>query len=136
MSPSTYQEWLGVANERAADALAMLKDRRDSAGPVYMEGYVIECSLKALLQRRGIAFPKAGREGHNLRGLWNTAGLRLTDIGDTTGEKAFFIANWSTDLRYEVQLEIGFTAEELVRAAAKLAGWLRTLVLRQQRVRL
>jgi HEPN domain-containing protein len=135
MSPSTYQEWLRVANERAADASAMLKDRNDSAGPVYMAGYVIECSLKALLQRRGIAFPRAGREGHNLRGLWNTARLRLTDIRDTTGEKAFFIEYWSTDLRYEVQLEIDFTAEELVRAAAKLSGWLQTLV-RQRRGRL
>ena len=28
MSPSTYQEWLEVANERAADAQAMLKDRK------------------------------------------------------------------------------------------------------------
>ena len=131
MRPSTHKEWLEVANERAADAQALLKDRQDSVGPVYMAGYVIECSLKAILQRCGVAFPKAGQEGHNLRGLWKKANLRLTDVSDKAGEKAFFIEQWSTDLRYEVQPELGFPTEKLVRAAAQLSGWLQTQVRRR-----
>jgi hypothetical protein len=45
MAPNTAQDWITVANERAADAEAMLSSRQDSVGPVYMVGYAIECSL-------------------------------------------------------------------------------------------
>ena len=49
MAPNTAQEWLTVANERAADAEAMLRSRPNSIGPVYMAGYAIECTFMAHL---------------------------------------------------------------------------------------
>ena len=45
-----------------------------------MAGYAIECSLKALLQKQGIPFPQSGREGHNLKGLWQSCRLSLSKI--------------------------------------------------------
>ncbi|WP_013320549.1 HEPN domain-containing protein [Gloeothece verrucosa] len=54
MSPNTYQEWLNVALERIADAEAIHKHNPNAIGAVYMAGYAIECSLKALLQKKAI----------------------------------------------------------------------------------
>ena len=49
MIPTTSNEWIAVANERAADAEAIKTTRNDSVGPVYLAGYAIECGLKALV---------------------------------------------------------------------------------------
>jgi hypothetical protein len=91
-----------------------------------MASYAIECSLKAYLQRSGLPLPRYGREGHNLRGLWERAGLRISDLSDTAGEKTFFIERWSTDLRYEVRLDVGLTADGLVDAASKLSSYVQS----------
>ena len=47
--PQTYQDWRETAMERAADADAMLPERKESIGSVYMAGYAVECMLKAYL---------------------------------------------------------------------------------------
>jgi HEPN domain-containing protein len=119
--------------ERANDADAMLPDRSQSAGPVYMAGYAVECMLKAYLQKAGIQVPTSGAEGHNLRGLWKQAGLQLSDLRDEHGNRAFFIEDWSTDMRYQTDAPQNRTSEELVQAARQLAGRVRTLMRRRQR---
>lgn len=124
MNPTCAEDWIAVARERAADADALLHERQYSAGSVYLAGYVIECSLKAVLQRRGIPFPKAGSAGHDLRALWKTAGFRLTDLADDSGAKTFFIERWNTDLRYTADPELPISSTELVNAARWLSGWL------------
>jgi hypothetical protein len=91
-----------------------------------MAGYAIECSLKAYLQRSGLALPLHGREGHNLKGLWERAGFRPSDLSDAAGEKTFFIERWSTDLRYEVRLDAAVTADGLVNAAAELSRYVQS----------
>ncbi|MFM6194164.1 MAG: HEPN domain-containing protein [Planktothrix sp.] len=128
MSPNTPQDWLNLARERAADADAIYKQRPDSIAVVYMAGYAIECSLKALLQKQGIPFPQSGREGHNLKGLWQSCRLSLSDLKDQKGCKTFFIENWNTDLRYEISLQVasGLKIEELLNGAKELAGWIQT----------
>ncbi len=128
MSPNTPQDWLNLAQARAADADAIYQQRPDSIAVVYMAGYAIECSLKALLQKQGIPFPQSGREGHNLKGLWKSYGLRLSDLKDEKGCQAFFIENWNTDLRYEITLQtsLGLETKELLIGAKKLTGWIQT----------
>jgi hypothetical protein len=132
MAPTTASDWISVANERAADADTMKTTRCTSIGCVYMAGYAIECSLKALLQSKGTAFPRHGQEGHNLRGLWETSGFRLSDLSDSTGAKAFFIENWDTSLRYELTCDSSLTISELVDGAKHLTGWIQNQIRRNQ----
>lgn len=64
---------------------ALLRDHGHEVAAVYPAGYVIECRLKALLQRQGTKFPTAGSEGHNLIALWDKAGLRSRDLVGAPG---------------------------------------------------
>jgi HEPN domain len=131
----TENEWSSLARERAADAEAMATVRVTSIGCVYMAGYAVECSLKAFLQSQGKSFPTSGRDGHNLRKLWETSGFRLSDISDTAGAKAFFIAQWDTSLRYKLAYDSSLTIEELVSGARLLTGWIQSQVRRRPRRR-
>jgi hypothetical protein len=87
-----------------------------------MAGYVIECYLKAYLQKNGISQPPHGKEGHNLRGLWSAAGFRLSDLIDSDGNQTYLINNWDTRLRYQTALESGLSAAGLVKGAQTVAG--------------
>jgi len=133
MQPNSCEEWINVSKERQDDARALAESRKESTAPVYMAGYAVEASLKAYLKNDNKTFPKKGDAGHNLRGLWNRAGFKKRDIKDESGETAFFIENWSTDLRYEVSpqaVQINDPAL-LVEAAGKLAGWVQRLIRRK-----
>ena len=96
--------------------------------------YAIECSLKALLQKRSIRFPKKGYEGHNLQALWKACGFQLSDIKDFQGNQTFYLKDWSTDLRYEVMLpkNLGLEVKELIEGAKQLTGWIQTQVKRSK----
>lgn len=134
MQPNTYEDWLEVSMERQADANALLC-RGKSCGPVYMAGYAVEASLKALLKITRRRFPGGGPEGHNLKALWKASGFQLNDLNDEKGERAFFVEKWSTDLRYEVSYDLHHDTESLVLAAGKLAGWIKTQLRRKNRNR-
>jgi len=122
--PASVEDWLDVAADRASDADSMVKGQR-ILGSVYMAGYAIECSLKAFLRRRGDRFPTSGRDGHNLHALWKASEFRLSDMNDTNGAKTYFIKEWSTDLRYALELsETSLTASDLVRGAGELVGYI------------
>lgn len=135
MQPSTHEHWIAVARERATDADVLLDAGNMSIGCVYMAGYAVECSLKALLQRRGDKFPKRGDSGHNLRYLWEACGFRLSDLHDTDGSKTFFVQSWTTDLRYEVSFASPNPAADLIRGAKELSGWLQKKARRLRRPR-
>ena len=135
MSPHTAETWLAVAKERATDAQAINKHRPTSVGAVYLAGYAIECSLKALLQKRGTEFPKHGREGHNLRNLWAASKFRLSDLRDVKGSKAFFIDKWDTALRYDADFESSIEIKELLQGAKELTGYIQNCIRRQRRHR-
>jgi hypothetical protein len=139
MPPTTAKEWIAVANERAADAeaikKAIKKEKPSAVGSVYMAGYTIECSLKALLQSRGTPFPKHGQEGHNLHGLWEASKFKLSDLSDEKGTKTFFIEHWNTALRYEISCESTLEVAELVDGARQLTGWIQSKLRRQLRKR-
>ena len=132
--PNSVEDWLSVATERGDDARANLNMRPGSVGPVYLAGYAIECSLKALLRAKGKPFPASRSAGHDLQGLWEACGFRLSDLRDSNGAKDFFIEEWSTDLRYETTPPERLPAQELLTGAGDLTGWIQTRV-RRERVR-
>jgi len=131
MEPTSAQEWLEVANERAQDAEGLFEKRPESVGSVYLAGYAIECSLKGYLQTLGRRIPRDPQTGHNLAGLWSASGFRLSDVGDRDGSRAFFIQRWGTYLRYEAELTTeGLPAQTLLAGAKSLTGWIQTRVRR------
>jgi hypothetical protein len=135
MTPTSAEDWLDVGRERAADADALLRARQASAGPVYLAGYAIECSLKAYLQSAGKSFPSSGGAGHDLRRLWRQTGIRLGDLGDESGAKAFFVQDWTTALRYEAAPDFPCPSDELVKAAGQLCGQIQNRMRRQLQTR-
>jgi len=130
MNPSTPQEWIAIAIERAADAEA-LKQQNRSLGAVYMAGYAIECSLKAYLQREGKPVPAYGAEGHNLKALWKASGFHFCDLPDTEGEMTFYIESWNTELRYEFAFDFPVPSNDLIEGAKRLTGWIHNRIRRQ-----
>ena len=136
MDPRNAEDWLEVAKERAADTDSVAKSRPASVGPVYLAGYVVECTLKAYLCKSGVRRPPSGRAGHNLRELWDAAGFRLADLPNRGEHAGFFVNSWSTSLRYETSLHsTGQTSAELILAAKQMSGWIRTRMLRDRKRR-
>lgn len=131
--PSAFREWKNVSQERANDADAMLSNRSKSSGPPYMAGYAVECILKAWLERLDKGVPKSGSKGHDLKALWKKLGLRLKDLADQRGHKAFFLQQWSTDMRYETTLPENHSAQDLVQAAQQISRQVRTLMRRRRK---
>jgi len=131
MNPTTPSQWMEVGNQRAADAVAILLKHANSVGSFYLAGYAIECSLKAYLLSLRKPFPAHGRSGHNLRGLWHKSELKLQDLDDNDGCKAFYLFSWSTDYRYHSVLKCPHEREKLIRRAKELTGWIQTLVRRR-----
>jgi HEPN domain-containing protein len=121
-----------VAQERAADA-RILYDRGRSVAAVYLAGYAVECSLKAYLQRIGRGFPTSGQAGHDLRELWRVCGFRLAVLGDSQGNRTYFVERWNTGLRYNDTLDTVLDAGVLVEGAAQLVGWIQGQLNQRQR---
>lgn len=107
-----------AARMRATEA-KHLADGGHLCGALYLAGYVIECKLKDLLNRLGKPFPRSGPAGHDLRGLWDAAGLRQGDLG---GHKRAFLDYWSTSIRYTCVVDSPHAARDLLKGATELAG--------------
>lgn len=93
MTPTTAENWMAVANDRAMDAEAIEEKQPNSVGSVYMAGYAIECSLKALLQKRGIPTPTFGKDKFYDRELPQNMPLLLFWVhayGTLKGDRAHF----------------------------------------------
>jgi hypothetical protein len=112
---STMQD---VARLRATEA-GVLDSSGHRLGALYLQGYNVECLLKHLHDVRGKPRPTYGRDGHNLRQLWESAGMR---VADTTGHAGEFLALWSTGLRYEFGLPPGADPDTLQSGALDLAA--------------
>lgn len=132
--PNKPQHWFDVASERASDADAMLPSRNTSNGPVYMAGWAVECALNGCLVRYGVVRPRPiqGEAHHDLRRLWHAAGLRMGDLSDPNGHKAWLLDSWGTHLRYDTDRNIPATNADIVKAARQLTGFLYKIVRRQR----
>lgn len=111
-----------AAKTRASEAKT-LEVNDHLCGAVYLAGYVVECRLKALLSKMGKPFPRSGSQGHNLQGLWDSAGLRSRDL---QGHKRAFMETWTTSMRYSAALPPGHGAKELLEGARDLASMVST----------
>ena len=133
MSPHTSDDWLNVARERLVDADRLQHNRPSSVASVYLAGYAVECTLKALLQKQGKPFPSHGSAGHNLRNLWRACGFQLNDLRDSRGDRTFYIDVWDTSLRYETELpqHLGLKTEGLIQGAKSLCSFLQTQMRRK-----
>lgn len=107
-----------AARMRATEA-RHLADGGHLCGALYLAGYVIECKLKDLLSRSSRPFPRSGQAGHDLRGLWDAAGLRREDL---VGHKRAFLEYWSTSIRYTCVVESPHAPTDLLKGAIELAG--------------
>jgi HEPN domain-containing protein len=128
--PRNSDDWFDAARERGADATAMFTGGR-YLGAVYMAGYAVECALKGYSLFLGRTPPTRGGAGHDLRALWKSCDLQLRDLRDDTGSRAFFVEDWSTDLRYafgELEKDI---ADDLVTAAQRLTQYVLRLARRR-----
>lgn len=105
-----------VARMRSREA-GVLEKAQHQLGAVYLTGYVVECYVKHLLQQQGTPFPR-GREGHNLRGLWEATGFP-----EPSGHAQLFFQHWDTALRYVTELPEGVDADDLLRGGRDLARW-------------
>lgn len=104
----------------------ILADQGRSVAAVYLAGYAVECALKAYLQRVGRGFPTSRQAGHDLRELWRACGFRLAALGDSQGNRAYFVEQWYTGLRYNDTLDTVLDAGVLVEGAVQLAGWVQS----------
>ncbi len=124
VSASVRREGYRLVLEDAARARAMeancLASHGHLCGAIYLAGYVVECKLKILLNKMGKPFPRSGQAGHDLKGLWQAAGLRYEDI---TGLQRAFLDYWSTGTRYSATVESDHVAHDLLDAAQALAGY-------------
>lgn len=109
-----------MARERGIDA-SILKQAGRFLAAIYMSGYAVECGLKALLQKKGKRFPTSGREGHDLRSLWEAAGFKIDDV---QGYRRLVIDVWTTNLRYEQFLRAGIDFEALYQGSIELSGYI------------
>jgi hypothetical protein len=103
-----------LANERIADAKALLAARRWSAA-YYLAGYAVECGLKACILARVAAEPEVLFEDrrysekcwtHNLSQLVDLAGLKATLAADCLADPIMGlhwddVKDWSEASRYE-----------------------------------
>lgn len=106
----TRQDFQQLADERLADALALLAAARPAAA-YYMAGYAVECALKACIAKTigQHEFPDKhfghSVHVHDLKALLASAGLAtaLTADMNTDADVAGnwgVVANWSEGVRY------------------------------------
>lgn len=129
----TIRKFQRAATQRLK-ASALLLEHGFHLEAVYIAGYSVECVLKALILSRtpqSLLAPmvtkvtKAGAKGHDfefLKGILVRKPIQCV-IPPEAAELLELVANWSTDLRYDVgQLDRG-EAEQFTEAAAKIVDW-------------
>src|ERR1700733_15294346 len=129
MPPSTSRDFLKVAAQRLTTAEFLLKNKL-TQDAMYIAGYTVECSLKALLLENTPAAEiaglirklTAGAKMHRhdvLAGLLRDKGihlpLRLT--------KRLRKSTWSTDLRYETGRKDTGETRAFLKTAEAIFRW-------------
>jgi HEPN domain-containing protein len=121
-----------AAAQRIA-AAEMLVEHGFHLESIYLAGYAVECSLKALILRRT---PRRvyramyeqlthGRKGHDIESLRSV--LRASpihcELPAKIRELLNRVATWNTDLRYEVGLVAYRDAARFLDAARQIREW-------------
>jgi len=127
--PSDINKFSRVAKQRLTEAQILLKNELWAAA-IYLAGYAIECSLKALL----ISLTPAGARptivkslkddfGHNLRRLRAGVVSKKVNIPENVASALLFASSWSPDLRYEPGPGDPEEANRFIAAAKVVVEW-------------
>jgi HEPN domain-containing protein len=119
-----------VALQRFEDA-QLLFDGGRNTGAIYLAGYAVECTLKALLLSATPTskIPKVldsfrGGQGHDLEWLKRQYIKGGGSIFPSTIARKFARVNsWKTDIRYEPGTSLLRDAEEFLQAAEAVLSW-------------
>ncbi len=113
------------------DARCLL-DARRANGCIYLAGYAIECTLKALLVSRvPVAAQKAltnsfrGREWHSFEHLKKELRKRQMTLPDAVNKQLARVNTWSVDIRYQPRRLKLSDARDILAAASEVIRWVR-----------
>ncbi len=124
MIGSPWRESGKRTHERSLTSIRGLTNPNQSLGAAYIAGYSIECSLKAYLRKQNKKVPRRGRRGHDLQRLWNDCDLQFGDFKGHPDAMTFFLQDRSTDLRYEAEVDLQQSVQQLVEGAGHMSGFL------------
>ena len=128
-SPKSYRR---AATQRLDVANFLLKNSKYYLDAVYLAGYAVECSLKALVLERTLKSKRAavceeissGAKAHNLDFLKGILERRGCSIPDKTRESLNVIkCEWKTNLRYVGALIPYEEAESFIKHVAWICQW-------------
>ena len=130
-NPQEVRRFLRVAIQRFDDARFLLDQGQRHTAAIYLAGYTVECSLKALLlscvpkgQCQIVMESFRGREGHSFEAL-KAKYSRKTGITfpPAIAKALSFVGYWTTDLRYEPGNTSPDEAEQFLRSAEVILSW-------------
>ena len=119
-----------AAKQRYEDAVLLLEGKR-TTGAVYLAGYTVECTLKALLlanlsgvRRRKLLSEFRGNRAHSIEWLRSLYRLHIgAQIPRDIARHLVRAASWSTELRYATGALKQAVAEEFLKSAAAIFSW-------------
>jgi len=128
---------VAIANFRRAawqrhEAATFLSSQRSYAmDAMYLEGYTVECGLKALLlcltppRRRNKVYGQIsrGRSSHDLERLKQMLAESGCPVPNDVAKNFRRVMFWSTRLRYEVKRMETTVATEFLEAAEEIMNW-------------
>ena len=130
MESDLKRKFWRVARQRFTDAESLFREHR-YIGAVYLTGYAVECSLKALILARTPPKDQAtlvkgdfiGSRGHNLEHFKELLKEKNQHMPQEVYEVFRRVNKWSTNLRYEVGLGSVQQASSYLEAAKQIMDW-------------
>jgi HEPN domain-containing protein len=119
-----------AAAHRFEEAQFLLERGGYTTAAVYLAGYAVECSLKALLlstmplrkQREALGSFR-GAKAHDFGWLKHLLGQQGVVLPRTIATQLATLAWWDTDLRYDAKMVEQEEAEEFLAGARLIVGW-------------
>jgi HEPN domain-containing protein len=124
---------LRVAIQRFDDAVFLFEQGQRNTGAIYLAGYTVECTLKALLlscvpkrQSQVVLDSFRGKEGHSIEALRaRYARASKTPIPPAISKALSYVNHWTTDLRYEPGDIPTEDVEKFLQSAESIMKWSR-----------
>ena len=126
------RRFLRAGANRLKEAQFLLRHSAYTTAAVYLAGYAVECTFKALiLANEPVARHAAtmnsfrGIRGHNFEWLHEPLDKRRVHLPAAMTKELARVNGWRTDLRYDTITYKRAEAERFVEAAEKLIEWMR-----------
>jgi len=129
MAVNTVPSWVQVGKIHA-DAAGQLRVIGRNHIALYLIGYFVECNAKALCCANKRQPPRAGSAGHNLVGLIELGGTRVSDL---RADWRHFAQHRQVGLRYEESIPADIAQPQVYDAGHTLGSHLARLSWRRLR---